>query len=69
MELKQLNQFETTAFVIVRKAMHEHLAVDEMCPFLIYCETIKPKSPKHNASQSKGGVNPKKMGFECSEAQ
>lgn len=69
MELKQLNQFETTPFVIVRKAMHEHLAVDETCPSLIYCETIKAKSPKRNAIQSKRGVNPKKMGFECLEAQ
>lgn len=69
MELKQLKQLETTAVVIVRKAMHEHLAVVEMCPFLIYCEAMKPKSHKHNASQSKWGVNPKKMGFECLKAQ
>lgn len=68
-ELKQLKQLETTPVVIVRKAMHEHLAVDEMCPFLIYCEAMKPKSPKHNASQSKWSVNPKKMGFECLGAQ
>lgn len=63
MELKQLKQLETTPFVIVRKAMLEHLADDELCPFLIYCETRKAKSPKHNASQPKWGVNPKKMGF------
>lgn len=68
MELKQLEQFETTPFVIVRKAMHEHLADDEI-PLLIYCEAIKPKSPKLNASQSKWGVNPKKMRLECLEVQ